>query len=263
MMTKTEILDKCSRNGEERTLLGRILDKRELSEKRSCVSSSPFLSPEEQALCSAMLHLCGSTPLFYGGYEYAERQVCLFLPEWMEEIPDDEDNPLSAVRAEFPKSAQLSHRDFLGSIMGLGITREKIGDILPGEGWCDVLVLREAAPILLSQWESAGRQSLRVSEISLKDLRFTPPQVKVIHDTVASLRLDSALSSAFSISRSKAAELIASGKASLNHRECLKADKAIVEGDILSCRGYGKAVIKEAGSVSKKGRIILTIERYI
>lgn len=97
----------------------------------------------------------------------------------------DPEGPVAALEAAFPADAELSHRDILGALMGLGITREKLGDILLDHGRCQVLVLRDALPILLSQWESAGRWKMKLREIPLEQLEAKPPQVKTIRDTVA------------------------------------------------------------------------------
>ena len=127
----------------------------------------------------------------------------------------------------------------------------------------DVGALREAAPIILSQFDQAGRYRLKLEEMELSQLTPAPVQVKTIHDTVAALRLDAVLASGFSIARGKAADLISSGRVSINHRECTKGDKAVAEGDILTCRGLGKCILKTVGGQSRKGRIILEIERYV
>ena len=143
------------------------------------------------------------------------------------------------------------------------MTREKLGDILVHPGRCQVLLLRETLPILLSQWETAGRYKLKTRQIALNELTVTPPQVKTIRDTVAALRLDAVLSSGFSTSRSKAADFISAGRVAVNHRECLKADRLVAQGDVLTCRGLGKCLIKEVLGQSKKGRIMVILERYI
>ena len=148
--------------------------------------------------------------------------------------------------------------------MGLGITREKLGDILlPEPGVCQVVALREALPILLSQWEGAGRWKVRLEAIPLDRLAPKPAQVKTIRDTVATPRLDAVLAAGFSLSRSKAAGYISAGKVAVNHRECLKGDKLVEEGDVLTCRGLGKCVVKEIPGQSKKGRTMLVLERYV
>ena len=157
----------------------------------------------------------------------------------------------------------LSHRDFLGSILGLGITREKIGDLLVFEDHCDALVLTETAPILRSQLSQVGRCPVSAAPIGLSELEVKPPEVKLIRDTVASLRLDAVASSGFAMARGKAAALIESGRVRLNHREVLKPDRTVSQGDTISCKGLGKFVIKEASGLSKKGRIMIVLERYI
>ena len=266
-MNKKELLDRCARSGEERMLLARALDKLELARDRGVPAHTPFLSPGEQASVSDLLAAWGHPRhRFWGGYEGAERQICLFLPDWQEEddAVSDPEGPLGALEAAFPAEASLGHQDILGSLMGLGLTREKLGDILlPGPGRCQVVALREALPILLSQWEGAGRYKVRLKEIPLDQLTPAPVQVKTIRDTVASPRLDAVLGAGFSLSRSKAAAYISAGKVAVNHRECLKGDKLIEEGDVLTCRGLGKCVVKEVPGQSKKGRTMLVLERYI
>ena len=251
-MTKTELLDRCARSGEERVLLSRVLDKLELSQNRGIPAHTPFLSPGERASVTDLLSAWGhSRHVFFGGYPDAERTVCLFLPDWQEEedaIADPE-GPLAALEATFPNGAELSHRDILGSLMGLGITREKLGDILVEGNRCQVL--------------AAGRWKAKLREIFLSELTPKPPQVKTIRDTVAAPRLDAVLASGFSTSRSKAAQLVSAGRVSVNHRECMKSDRTVEQGDVLSCRGLGKCVVKEVLGQSKKGRIMLVLERYI
>lgn len=265
-MNKTELLDRCARNGEERLLLGRVLDRLSDAQNRSIPAHTQFLSPGEQASVQDLLAACGHPRhLMFGGFSGAERAVCVFFPDWQEEedFLADGEGPVCALEAAYSADAGLSHRDFLGSLMGLGITREKLGDILVWPGRAQVLLLREALPILLSQWESAGHWKLKLREIPLDQLEVRPPQVKAIRDTVSALRLDAVAACGFSTSRSKAAELISAGRVSLNHRECAKADRAVAEGDVLSCRGLGKCVVKEVLGQSKKGRVMIVMERYI
>ena len=174
-MTKKELLDRCARNSEERILLGRVLDKLELAQNRSIPAHTSFLSPGEQASVTDLLSAWGRPRhLFWGGFSHAERQICVFLPDWQEpeDFLADPEGPLSALEAKFPANASLSHRDILGSLMGLGITREKLGDILfPAPGLCQVVALTETMPILLSQWEGAGRWKVRLSPVPLQSRR--------------------------------------------------------------------------------------------
>lgn len=265
-MNKTELLDRLARSGEERLLLGRVLDKLELTRSRSIPAATSFLSPQERAVVEALLNV---TPhpdhLFFGGFECAERTLCAFLPDWLdaESWRESEDCPICAIRCTFRTQDRPSHRDFLGSILGLGVTREKLGDFLVGDDRCDLLLLRELRPYLLQNLESAGRTRLKLQPIPLSAIAPPERKVQLIHDTVATLRLDAVCASAFSLSRGRAAELIASGKVQLNYRECLKGDHSVAQGDILSCRGLGKCSVKTVGGLSKKGRQIIELERYL
>lgn len=265
-MTKTELLNKLARDGEERLLLARVLDKLELARDRGVPSHTGFLSPHERAVVEGLIRAEGwPRHLFFGGFADAERTVCAFLPDWLEEedwLAGQEYNPIRALRCTWT-GGSLTHRDFLGSILGLGLDREKVGDLLVGDGVCDVLVLEDVADFLLLHLEQAGRVHLKVSSISLEMVSPPPVQVRTIRDTVSSLRLDAVASSGFSISRGKAADLISSGKVQLNHQECLKPDRPVNEGDTLSCRGFGKCMVKEVGGPSKKGRIMIVLERYV
>lgn len=265
-MNKTQLLNKFSREPEERTVLARVLDQMERTQSRSIPCATQFLSPAQRAAAEPLLAACGHPRhFFFGGYDGAERTVCVFLPDWLE--PEDwqssEENPVGAVECAFPRGAELSHRDLLGGLMGIGLTRERVGDLLVLEDRAQIVALKEAIPIILSQFDQAGRYRLRLQEIPLAQLTPAPVQVRPVKDTVATLRLDAVLSSGFSISRGKAADLVSAGRVSVNHRECLKADKAVAEGDILTCRGLGKCVLTHVGGQSKKGRIMIELERYV
>ena len=264
-MNKTELLNKCARSGEERVLLARALDKLELAQNRSVPACTPFLSPGEQASVTDLLNAWGRPRhLFFGGYEGAERAVCAFLPDWQEESDflADPEGPVAALEAAFPADAELSHRDILGALMGLGITREKLGDILLDHGRCQVLVLRDALPILLSQWESAGRWKMKLREIPLEQLEAKPPQVKTIRDTVAALRLDAVLSAMLHVSRGTAAELIEAGRVEINHLPVEKPHAPVYEQDVFTVRGKGRFRLTALPGKSKKDRSIIEFFQY-
>lgn len=265
-MNKTELLDKYARDGESRLLLARVLDQQQRADQRGIPTHTAFLSPAEQAMSADLLMVAApGQGVLHGGYADAERKLWGFLPDWLDEDLwlAGEDCPLAALEVRVPKGAKLTHRDYLGSLMGLGITREKIGDILIGETGAQVIVLRETLPILLAQWEKAGRYPVTLTPLPLDQLTPTPGETKEVRATVASVRLDAVVSAGFSIPRSRAAELIKGGRVMVNHRPCEKADKVVEAGDVLTCRGLGKCVLTEIGGTSKRGRTILTIQRYL
>jgi len=263
-VNKTELLNKFAKDQDERVALARVLDQMERTQARSVPCATQFLSPAQRAAAETLLNACGHPRhLFHGGYEGAERTVCVFLPDWLEGEDWDSAGELAALEAAFPPGVELSHRDLLGGLMGTGLTREKVGDILVSQGAAQIVALKPALPIILSQFQQAGRCRLKLRELPLGELAPAPAQVKLVRDTVAALRLDAVLASGFSIARGKAAALISAGRVSVNHRECVKGDRLVAEGDVLTCQGLGKCVLKSVGGQSRKGRTVIEMERYV
>ena len=263
-MDKGLLLDRVGVTGEDRMLMARILDRAGQAESRNIPVSTDFLSPQQQMMACDLLRLGGITEssyLLFGGYEGAERKVILFLPDWMDESMAE--SPIKCLRASFREEEKLNHRDFLGSLMGMGIVREKIGDILVGPESADVLVLDTVEEFLLCSWESAGRTKLKVSAIDLLYIHIPQAKCELIRDTVSTLRLDAVASTGFRMARGKAADLIASGKVQVNWRECTKTDKLLSEGDTVSARGFGKFQLAEVGGITKKGRTTILVKRYL
>ena len=143
-----------------------------------------------------------------------------------------------------------------------GLDREKLGDILILPGKCQVLALTECVPILLSQWDSAGRARLKVRQIPLSELEIQPPQVKEIRDTVAALRLDAVLSAMLRCSRGQASELIAAGRVEINHLPAESAHAPVYEGDVFTVRGKGRFALTALPGKSKKERLIIEFFQY-
>ena len=261
-MDKRTLLDRAATSGEERLLLGRVWDKYEQCRMKNLPTVTAFLSPQEQAAARRLLSAMGVEEgfLFFGGYEGAERCQLHFLPEWAWEA---EEGSVRAIRCTWFHSQELTHRDFLGSLMGMGVTRESVGDILVSDGSADVLVSGGVADFLLQSWDAAGRTHLRTEEIPLNHIHIPVAKTRLIRDTVSSLRLDSVVSSGFSISRGKAAEAIEGGRVQLNWTVCLKCAAEVAQGDTISLRGLGKCAVEEVGNQTKKGRIFVSIKRYL
>ena len=261
-MDKRTVLDRAASSPEERLLLGHVWDKYEQCRLKNLPAATAFLSPQEQLAASRLLQAIGAGEgfTFFGGYEGAERQCLCFLPEWAWEV---EEGLVRALRCTWHQSGELTHRDFLGSLMGMGVTRESVGDILVSHESADVLVRGGVADFLLQSWDSAGRVHLKVEEIPLAHIHIPVAKTKIIRDTVPQLRLDCVVSSGFSISRGKAAEAIEGARVQLNWAECRKCAAEVAQGDTISLRGLGKCTVEEIGSQTKKGRIFISIKRYL
>lgn len=250
-------------SGEDRLTAAQVADKLEQCSRQNRLTHTMFLTPHQRSIASQVIACCGE-PMhkIMGGYPEAERCVVLFLPDYMENDLPEEELPFGVLRVNWGHGAALTHRDVLGSLMAQGVRREVLGDLLVGENGCDVIALRECIPFLRDNWLSAGRTGLHPQEIALSELRVPAADGKMVRDTVASLRLDAVLGSGFSLSRGRASELIAAGRVSLNGCECLKPDRQLAEGDILSVRGQGRLILREIGGLSQKGRFYIAVERF-
>ena len=221
-MEKGTLLDRMGVTGDDRILLAKALDRWKQAHNRNIPAATDFLSPRQQALTADFLRLSGVTEaefLFTGGPEGAERRIALFLPEWMER--EDARAPIRFLHAAFRKEDGLTHRDLLGSLIGIGVVREKIGDIYVGEDSADLCVLEGIADFLLQSWDNAGRAKLLVTETNT--IQVPTAKVEEYRDTVLSLRLDAVMASGFRMGRGKAAEIIAAGRVQVNWRDCIKA----------------------------------------
>ncbi len=261
---------------EDHFFLAQIEDKIAQSENRYIVTRTGFMDAHQQSLArqycrkhhipvteASLADRPDRMPVrtvFYGGYEDAERVILINLPEYADLETED---PLAVIRAEKKEgSRELTHRDYLGSLTGLGIKRDLIGDILVRGDGADIIVLNEIADFLLTHYAKAGRTALSLAPVGIEELIVPERQLQRITDTVSSLRLDCIVASAFGLSRKKAAEAIARGIVFVDHVEAAKPDAQVEEGSSIVLRGKGKARLAEVGGRSRKDRQYIAIEKY-
>ncbi len=256
-------IEKIAHNPEDRMLLAKLWDKINAGIRKNIPANTCFLSPRELEMAKYLFGKPEGLHAF-GGYADAERKMLIFLPEYLEESSlMEDDSPCLCLRCTFYQGDSPSHRDFLGALMGAGIGRETVGDICVGKEHCDFFVTPEIAPYILQNFTSAGHTRLHIEQIPLSDADIPAPEVKEIRDTIASLRLDSVISSGFRIGRSLAAQYVTSGKAAIDGLPCEKPDKAVAEGSKISVRGLGKLKLAQVNGRTKKDRISVVIHRYI
>lgn len=270
----------------DRILLANLEDKMRQADEWYTVTNSSFFDMRERSLAVRQCReKCRCGYAFYGGYEDAERKVAVFYPRELIENESEDENaeknenvrriedyfrdepescPLTIIRASLKKgSSQLGHRDYLGSLMGLGIRRDVIGDIIVHDDGADIVVLKEMADFLAMNYSKAARANLIISEVPINEIRPSKVQIVQKDESVASLRLDAMISAAFRISRGKSAEAIKAGLVYVSDVCEKKTDKIVDLGDKLVLRGKGKAVVKNIGRTTDKGRTIVTIARYM
>lgn len=256
-------IEKIAKTPDDRVLLAKIWDKISAGMRKNIPANTGFLTLRELDMCR---YLFGTQEgLFpFGGYADAERQMLVYLPEYLTtDFLYEEDAPLVCLRATFFDGDTPSHRDFLGALMGIGIARETVGDICVSKGQCDFFVTAEITPYILQNFIGAGRTKVHLEIIPLAEVTVPEPETKEIRDTVASVRLDSIISSGFRIGRSAAVQHVNAGKVAIDGLPCEKPDKAIEEGAKISVRGLGKIKLRSINGQTKKGRISIIIDRYI
>lgn len=199
----------------------------------------------------------------FGGYDDAERVIFALYPDYM----DGEDIffPVDAVKITYnPKfSSSLSHRDFLGSILGLGIERAKVGDILVYDSEAYCFADASVSSYITANLERVGHTKVSAETADMSLVRLPEKKIEVRNVTVSSLRADTVFGAVFGKSRSETQELIKAERASVNWSTVKSVSDIIKEGDVLSLKGSGRGILMEIGGTTKKGRTVITVGRYV
>lgn len=248
---------------EEREIGARVLDLVERALRDDKPIATDFLDPLGVQIAQSVL---GSIPEVsyraYGGYPKAERRRLLIFPEY--ESVEHLEEPIAAISIRVDsKFDPVGHRDCLGSILGTGVERDMVGDIIVVDGGFQAVVAVEICDFLTAHLERVGRAPVNVEPIDLEQLEVAPERVKEIKATVASLRLDAVASSGFGVSRTRMARDIKAERVKLNWKVVRDPAREVAEGDILSIRGRGRVVVEEVQGTTRKGRIGVLLKRYI
>lgn len=248
---------------ENREEIAKIIDCADKAIKTWELVCTAFLSPAVVAEVEivfgrlADLHLVS-----WGGYESAERKR---LGIARQEVEFDKSQiPLAAldVAGNFLFDP-ANHRDFLGAVLGTGIVREKIGDILVlGERGAQIIVLPEMVEFLETSLVQVRSVPVKTQRIELSELKIRPPQKKELTTVEASMRLDAIASAGFGVSRSKMADAISAGDVRVNWKDITQASYLLKPGDLVSFRGKGRLEVGEV-AVTKKQRYRVQLTRTI
>lgn len=244
--------------GERELLLRKLEDGIALSQKRPWFLG--FLSEEELAECEDALKWRADVRyLAYGGYEQAQRKLLGLFPEYAD--PDPAEFPLTPITFTYRTADTLTHRDFLGSFMALGVERSVIGDIVPGSGSCTAFLRSEMVDYFTQNLHKIGRVGVKIT-VGLEQELTVTQEFETLTGVVASERLDCIVAFLCHTGRTKAAELITAGMVAKNHREVLSVSERLSEGDTLSVRKYGKFLIDRLGPKTAKGRLAIACRKY-
>lgn len=249
------------------------------------VGFSDFLNPRERFIIEnqqgALFANDDSSPLcfFWGGYPSAERVMLCFMPAYLRYSIGDGDTPQSALRDEISGAmtpikiktsgyVKLAHRDFLGALIGLGIERTAMGDIIVDADGAVVFAAPSVAQLIKNELTYIGRDKIKTQDIVLPDNFDYEREFERVSGTVASPRLDAVLSELARTSRENAKSLISEGIVEHNHFTAVHPDREVTNGDIISVRKKsgikgGKFIVDSVDTLSSKGRVRLIARRYI
>lgn len=242
---------------EEKLLTARINDTAAICDKTDKPRFLGFLSAEQAVLADKLLEKRHINYGFFGGYPEAQRVMLGCFPQWLSEP----EYPITAVSFTYRALKPIRHRDVLGTVMSLGLTREAVGDILTEDGRAVVFVTSEVADYIVAQTEKIGGTGVK-AEIGFKGALPAGDTLTELSGTVASERLDCVVSVLAASSRTAAAELIENGLVSINSQVCERITRAVSDGDIISVRGKGKFIIEALTERTRKNRLVLKYKKY-
>lgn len=269
-MNRQEILDKYA-NEEDRLLASRLLDKIEFVEKRNTVENTDFLDMRQRQLLEKLLmEIKFNNYVAYGGYKTAERTSIVIYPDKLEDIFKndlfDYNTIFSVIKINLPNELKgmYSHRNYLGAVIKIGIKREKVGDIITSKDGAELIVLKENEKYLLNGLKDLTRFSKAEFEtIKINELKIEEPKTQIVKIIIPSMRIDSIVSEIIRTSRAKALAIIKEERVFVNHELIVKGSKEVKENDIITVRGKGRFKIKEIINNTRKGNLVLEIEKYI
>ncbi|MBC2575885.1 RNA-binding protein [Peptostreptococcus canis] len=231
--------------------------------KNHDIRNTEFLNPFE--IKNAVSIINSESDLKYeilGGYKDCERAIIRIFPFYYETDVNDENLKFIQADGNF-KFTSITHRDYLGSILGLGIKREKIGDILVHENFCQIIVDKEISDYILYNYTKVAHNNIKVHEISKEELVIPQQIMKDKLLSVSSLRLDNIIAGVFNMSRQEADRCINSEYVNVDYENVNQTSRQIKEGTLISVRKKGKFLVKEIGGISKKGKIRIIVSIYM
>lgn len=231
----------------------RIIDKIEMVLNNHVEEATDFLDPYERSLAKSILNRFSEVNyLENGGIEEVERKIITIFPHYIDSSTIIE--KITALRVT-GNLQELSHKDYLGGILALGIKRSKIGDILLHDEYTDFIIKSELSDFIMLNLEKIGNKKVTIEEISLDELLPINLEYKEISRVLSSNRLDAYLSACYNLSRKDSGSIIKSGGVKINWENIDKLSKEVEKGDMISVRGYGRSIFHSVGGFTRKGNL--------
>lgn len=262
-MSKREEISEALRNDESKILLIKIIDYIEQVEKFFEPRFTQFLDPSQVIKAEKIIRQYSDVKYYItGGTRDCERKIIIIYPDYMNK--EDIELPITALFFETgSKFEKVGHRDILGSVMSLGIKREKIGDIILNDDICYLIVYNDISYYIKLNLTKIKHTPVEVDYIDFSLIPSKEEKYREVASTVASLRLDSVIGAGFGESRSGISKEVIAGNVKVNWEEIKDLSYGVKQGDIISLKGKGRIILSDIGSPTKKGRINIIIKRIL
>lgn len=239
---------------EEKDFIDQVYSWRSYVENSYAPKLTDFLDPREQKILQLIIgeHQEIKYQLF-GGHMQAERKRGLLFPDYYQ--PEEKDFQISLLEVDYPKKfITIEHPQVLGSLMSLGLSRSKFGDILMEGEQIQLILCEEIKEYIRLQLESIGKAKVQLKEKGLEACIEVKDSWIESSTTVSSLRLDTIIAGIYNIARQKAQQYIQQGYAKVNFTSIENSAFLCEEGDLLSVRGQGRSIIKTIEGKTKKDK---------
>lgn len=239
----------------------RIIDLSERAYEKGVYAFSDFLNPTEVAEIKEIKLPTERT--FFGGAEFSERVVVRLGSK--EEFMYEEDFPVDLIKIT-PISVKfckpVTHRDFLGAILNLGVDRGKVGDIFTDSVVGYVAVINTLTDFLTENLVKVGANAVKTTKTQSVPDEFKP-KTQELTVIVPSLRADAVIAKVYNLSRDASVELFFKEKVAVNGKTSTENARPLRCEEVVSVRGFGKFIFKGQTSATKKDKLCVKIEKYV
>jgi len=261
-MTRTDIYEHF--HPDEKAFVDRAWEWVERAAERHETKRTDFLDPRQAHILFTLANRHPDAQVaLEGGGEQAERKRAIVAPDYRQLDGEDFGIDVLEIRSDDRKIADLDHGDYLGALLGLGIKRDKIGDLHVDEEGCHALIAEEIGDFLVGHMKQAHRVDVRVSIRPLSELRAVRTELQEQVLSVASMRLDGIASDVFRLSRTKIVAPIKAGRCRVSWKPVEDPSHTLRSGDVVSMKGFGRFKVIEVEGMSKSGRLRVRIGKFV
>lgn len=254
--------------GEELTV-SRLDDIVRLAQKKKSAVRSSFIAATDLCAFSQFKLPFGISKIMWGGYDGAERLCFIAYPDFLTFDSEEVINStcgISVLTVTNTSGDKLSHRDYLGSLMSLGIERKTVGDILISDNKALIFILDPISDYVAQNMEKVAGSRVNITRsvsVNAEIISNFLPKTERREIIVSSLRLDTVISEVYSLSRNVSSQLVEREAVRINHTPCCAREKNLCDGDLVSVNSKGRFKVGQTIGITKKGNLILEIFVYV